>query len=99
MKATLKTIFAKGGPFIGLTGKDAYAAMGDQAGQDLLVGPQLAEEPIFALEFTILWWEGHVPDSYLGDERKVRRVVNGGYFGLAEVEKLADNVRKALAVT
>ena len=60
-------------------------------------GITTAEQPHFALEFCIKWWEGKVPDSKLGDTRAVRKVVNGGYFGLADVEALAAKARAALA--
>jgi putative chitinase len=77
-----------GRAYIGVTGKSAYIWLRDHCGQDVDVTPELAEEPTFGLEFTISWWEGHVPDWVLGDERKVRKIVNGGYFGLDEVERL-----------
>lgn len=80
-----------------LTGKDNYRWAGDRAGQDLVGIPTLAEQPHFALEFAIDWWEGKVPDSVLDDERRIRRIVNGGNFGLAHVEDLAARVRSALA--
>jgi putative chitinase len=83
--------------FIGLTGRDNYGWLGDVVGQDLLGIPHLAEQPTFGLEFTIAWWEGKVPDRLLGDERAIRKVVNGGYFGVAEVEHLALVVGRALA--
>ncbi|SDX12000.1 putative chitinase [Variovorax sp. YR634] len=82
---------------IGITGKDNYLWLGDLVGQDLVGLPELAEQPHFALEFCIKWWEGKVPDSKLGDTRAVRKVVNGGYFGLADVEALAAKARAALA--
>jgi putative chitinase len=82
---------------IGITGKDNYIWLGDLVGQDLVGLPELAEQPHFALEFCIKWWEGKVPDSKLGDTRAVRKVVNGGYFGLADVEALAAKARAALA--
>lgn len=80
-----------------LTGKDNYRWAGDRAGQDLVGIPTLAEQPHFALEFAIDWWEGKVPDSVMDDERQIRRIVNGGSFGLAHVEDLAARVRTALA--
>ena len=85
-----------GRAFIGLTGRDNYAWVGDAVGQDLLAVPQLAEQPTFALEFTLAWWEGRVPDHCLGDQRKVRKVVNGGYIGVQEVEILHARVTAAL---
>lgn len=80
-----------------LTGKDNYRWAGERSGQDLVGIPTLAEQPHFALEFAIDWWEGKVPDSVLDDERRIRKIVNGGNFGLAHVEDLAARVRSALA--
>ena len=85
-----------GRAYIGLTFRDNYAWVGDAVGQDLVVVPELAEQPIFALDFTLAWWEGKVPDHVLGDERKVRKVVNGGYIGIKEVERLTKLVRGVL---
>lgn len=82
---------------IGITGRANYQWLGDLVGQDLTVLPELAEQPHFALEFCIEWWEGKVPDRILGDTRAVRKVVNGGYFGIAKVEALAVKARAALA--
>ncbi|MCY1242306.1 hypothetical protein D9M72_552580 [compost metagenome] len=82
---------------IGITGKANYRWLGDLVGQDLLGLPELAEQPHFALEFCVTWWEGRVPDDKLGNVREVRKVVNGGYFGLADVERLAAKARSALA--
>lgn len=81
---------------IGVTGKANYAWLGDESGQDLLGLPELLEQPHFALELSIDWWEGKVPDSILGDERRIRRVVNGGDFGLPEVNALVTRLRKVL---
>lgn len=80
-----------------LTFRDGYAWQASRSGQDLLTLPELAEQPHYALEFAIDWWEGKVPDAFLGDTTKVRRVVNGGTFGLQEVEAMSVKARKALA--
>lgn len=86
-----------GRAYIGVTGLDNYRWLTDYMGlNDLVVNPTLLEEPIFGLEITLAWWEGKVPDHILGDERKVRKVVNGGYIGLPEVERLAKLVRGCL---
>lgn len=79
-----------------ITGKANYEWLGNIAGQDLVVNPELLEHPHFALELSIDWWEGKVPDSILGDNAKVRRVVNGGTFGLREIETLVLRLRGAL---
>lgn len=74
----------------GITGRTNYGWLADKMGQDLLVSPQLLEQPTFALESFFWWWEGHVPDSSLSDQVKVRKVVNGGDIGLAHCKDLFD---------
>lgn len=79
-----------------LTGMDAYLRMGELAGQDLTVTPELAEGPIYGMQFARLWWEGHIPDSMLSDTVQCRRRVNGGTIGLAHCQQLADLTRQIL---
>jgi putative chitinase len=81
---------------IGVTGKDNYRWLGEQSGQDLLVSPQLLEQPHFALELSIDWWEGKIPDSILGDEHRIRRIVNGDTFGIYKIEALLAMINGAL---
>lgn len=80
-----------------ITGRDAYIVIGDLVGQDLVVLPELLEQPHYALEACIAWWESRIPDTILGDPEKVTRRVNGGLIGLAEREHLTDEARRALA--
>ncbi len=82
--------------FIGITGKDNYRWLSERSGQDLVSMPWLLEGPYYALELSIDWWEGKVPDSILGDERAIRRVVNGGEFGLKDVRELAIKTREVV---
>jgi putative chitinase len=82
---------------IQLTGKDNYAFVGDLVGQDLVALPELMEQPRYALEATIAWWERRIPDSMIGDPERVTRRVNGGLIGLADREELAEHARRALA--
>lgn len=81
-----------------LTGKANYRWQGARSGQDLVALPELAEQPHFALEFAVDWWEGRVPDEKLGDTRAIRKVVNGAYIGLADVERLAAKVRQVMVI-
>lgn len=87
----------RGRSFIMTTGFDNYARVGDLIGQDLTIMPELLEQPHFALEAAIAWWEDKIPDSMLGDPEKVTRRVNGGLIGLAEREELTDLAQEALA--
>lgn len=89
-------IFRGRGP-IQLTGRDNYAFVGDLMGQDLVSLPELMEQPRYALEATIHWWEDRIPDSMLGDPERVTKRVNGGLIGLADRVHLAELARGALA--
>lgn len=84
------------GPIM-VTGRDGYVWLGKLMGQDLQYNETLLEGPYFGTEGALHWWEGRVPDAYLGDTKKIRKVVNGGYFGLQEVEHMAAKVRQLLA--
>lgn len=80
-----------------LTGRDGYALLGDLMGQDLLGLPHLIEGPIYGLCCAVHWWENRIPDSFLSDQVKLRKRVNGGTVGLKHVQALADLTRKVLA--
>jgi len=82
---------------IQLTGRDNYIIVGDLVGQDLVVMPELMEQPHYALEATIAWWEDRLPDSIIGDPEKVTRRVNGGLIGLADRTHLTELAGRALA--
>lgn len=82
---------------IQLTGKSNYSAVGDLIGQDLVSLPELMEQPRYALEATIAWWEDRIPDGMLGDPEKITRRVNGGLIGLADREELTAIAGRALA--
>jgi putative chitinase len=82
---------------IQITGRANYAFVGDLMGQDLTVMPELLEQPRFALEACILWWENRIPDSMLGDPEKVTKRVNGGLIGLADREYLTELAGEAIA--
>ena len=81
---------------IQLTGRANYAFVGDLMGQDLVDLPELMEQPRYALEATIAWWERRIPDSMLGDPERVTQRVNGGLIGLADREELTEAAHKAL---
>jgi putative chitinase len=82
---------------IQITGRANYAFVGDLMGQDLTVMPELLEQPRFALEACVLWWEDRIPDSMLGDPEKVTKRVNGGLIGLADREYLTELAGEAIA--
>lgn len=81
---------------IGITGADNYRRVGDLVGQNLEGIPDLLSQPRFALEACIAWWEDRIPDDMLGETTALRKRVNGGGLGLAEVQQLTHTVRTAL---
>lgn len=87
----------RGRSFIMTTGYDNYARVGDLMGQDLTIMPELLEQPHFALEAAIAWWEDRIPDSMLGDPEKVSLRVNGGLIGLAQRVELTDIAERTFA--
>lgn len=86
----------RGRSFIMCTGFDNYARVGELLGQDLSTMPELLEQPHYALEAAIAWWEDKIPDSMLGDPERVTRRVNGGLIGLSEREELTGLAQEAL---
>lgn len=87
----------RGRGIVMITGRDNYRIAGGLMGQDLESLPDLLEQPHFALEACIDWWEDRIPDSMLGDPEKVCKRVNGGLIGLADREQLTALAGSALA--
>jgi putative chitinase len=86
----------RGRGLLQVTGRDNYTAVGQAIGVDLEECPDLLAEPEYALRASIAWWEGHVPDSVMGDIVRVTKRVNGGTVGLADRQHLTDEAREAL---
>lgn len=82
---------------IQITGRDNYARVGELMGQDLVSTPELLEQPRFALEACIHWWEDRIPDSMIGDIERVSTRVNGGLIGLADRTAITGEAQEALA--
>lgn len=82
---------------LGITGKDNYQWLGDLLGQDLVSLPELLEQPRYALEACIAWWEGKIPDTMIGDIEKITKRVNGGLIGLVDREERTRRAQEALA--
>lgn len=87
----------KGRGIIGLTGRANYAAIGCLMGQDLVDLPELLEQPHYALEAAIHWWEDRVHDSMLGDTVAISRRVNGGDIGMNDRIALTNLAKDVLA--
>ena len=71
--------------------------VGKAIGLDLAANPDLLAKPDIALRASIAWWERNVPDSAMGDVKRVTKLVNGGTHGLDDRARLAALAGKALA--
>ena len=88
----------RGSGLIQITGADNLRAVQAATGVPVYDHPELLREATpEALQVCIKWWEGHVPDSVMGNGRLVRKAVNGGSIGLREVMALTDEARDALS--
>ena len=88
----------RGGGLIQITGAANLRAVQAATGIPVYDNPDLLRKPtVEALRVCIAWWEGHVPDSVMGNGRLVRKAVNGGAIGLREVMALTDEAREALS--
>lgn len=80
-----------------LTFRANYEWLGNKWGQDLTTDPGLLLMPHFALDGWFFWWEGHLPDSTLSDQVKVRKIVQGGDEGLPHCQALFDLCKRVMA--
>lgn len=80
----------KGRGLIQLTGKANYASYGKQIGVDLVNNPELAEKPDVAMKVALAYWNNNNLNAKAdrGDIRGITKVINGGYNGLANRERL-----------
>lgn len=87
----------RGSGLIQCTGKDNFRAVGEAIGIDLVSNPDLLRrDPATALKASIAWWEGNVPDSVMGDIKRVTKRVNGGTIGIEHRAQLTDKAGKVL---
>jgi putative chitinase len=88
----------RGSGLIMVTGADNLKALQTLTGIPVYDNPELLRKPtVESLKVCIAWWEGHVPDSVMGNIKKVTLAVNGGLTGLAERIKLTGLALEALA--
>lgn len=80
-----------------VTGRASYRRLGAVMGQDLEDNPELLEQPRYAIEAAVYWWESNVDDLFLSDQVKVRKRVNGGVIGLEHCLALHQLASKVMA--
>lgn len=84
------------GPIM-LTGRDGYRHVGGLMGRDLEADPAAMCDRAIGLCASVHWWEDRVPDSFLSDQVRLRRRVNGGTTGLEQVAGLYALAREVFA--
>ena len=87
----------RGRGLIQVTGRDNYTALARVLGLPLDVRPDMLARPEIALRSAVAWWERNVPDSVMGDIKRVTRAVNGGTVGLADREAITERADGALS--
>lgn len=82
------------------TGAEAYRFatehFGDELGVNFMAEPDRLAEPELALRFSLAWWEGHVPDAFIGNLVKVTKRVNAGTNGIAHRKQVTEAAWRAL---
>ena len=88
----------RGSGLIQVTGADNFRELQRLTGVPVYDQPELLRRPTAsALKVAIAWWEGAIPDQYLGDVRKITKRVNGGLNGLNDRIALTDQASQALS--
>ncbi|WP_371767477.1 glycoside hydrolase family 19 protein [Massilia sp.] len=76
----------KGRGLIQITGRANYKACGAALGLDLILYPELLEQPMYACRSAAWFWKARGLNELAdaGDQLKITRRINGGTNGLAE---------------
>lgn len=76
----------KGRGLIQITGRANYKACGAALGLDLILFPELLEQPAYACRSAAWFWKSHGLNELadVGDQVRITRRINGGTNGLAE---------------
>jgi len=88
----------KGRGLIQITGRSNYAETSKALGVDLITNPALLELPENAVQSACWWWKSHGLNELADKEdfRKITRIINGGYNGLADREAIYARAKKVL---
>lgn len=88
----------KGRGLIQVTGRANYKACGAALGLDLVMFPELLEQPMYACRSAAWFWKSHGLNELAdaGDQVKITRRINGGTNGLAERLAYFEIARKVI---
>jgi putative chitinase len=88
----------RGRGLIQITGRANYKACGAALGLDLILYPELLEQPMYACRSAAWFWKTHGLNELAdaGDQVKITRRINGGTNGLAERLAYFEIARKVI---
>lgn len=89
----------RGRGLIQLTGRSNYERASKAFGVDFIAQPELIEQPEWATAVSAWWWHQRGLNAIADtkDFRRVTRMVNGGYNGMADRQKWYDRALNELA--
>lgn len=89
----------KGRGLIQITGRANYKACGAALGLDLILYPELLEQPMYACRSAAWFWKSRGLNELAdaGDQIKITRRINGGTNGLAERLAYFEIARKVIS--
>lgn len=87
----------RGRGLIQVTGADNYRLIQQITGIPIFDQPDILATSETALLVSIAWWEKKIPDSALGDIKRVTRLVNGGQEGLAQRTAFTNDLKEDLS--
>ena len=90
----------KGRGLIQLTGRANYKKASEYFGQDFISHPEMIETPYYAAMVAGWYWDRHGLNQYadVKDLRRITKIINGGYNGLAQRQKYYERACKVLGV-
>lgn len=89
----------RGRGLIQLTGFNNYKAFQDASGVNVVDKPTLLEQPRYAVESALWFWKTNNLNKWadVGDLRGCTRIINGGYNGMADRERLYNKAKEVLS--
>ena len=90
----------KGRGLIQLTGRANYKKASEYFKEDFINNPQLIETPKYATLVAGWYWDRHSLNKLadIQDFRKITKIINGGYNGMADRQKHYDIACKVLGI-
>ena len=90
----------RGRGIIQLTGKNNYKYYGDLIGIDLLTNPDFAKKSEISIKIALVYWydrKCYIP-ARKGDVRETTLLINGGYNGIKNREKIFNKIIEILSI-